>query len=143
MNKLVFIIIIIVLPALSMKGADSASVKCFTIDRSIDIWHRNDSLAASISDTEQSGDLIKSFPNPSNSNVEFVVKLSKIIDCDIYIEDINGKCVKIFPNLIISENHVLSWNQLSDDGKQAAAGVYFLRIKSSDVFITHKFMISK
>jgi len=126
-----------------MKGADSASVKCFTIDRSIDIWHKNDSLAASISDNEQSGDLIKSFPNPSNSNVEFIIKLSNINDCEIYIEDISGKCVKRFSDFIISENHVLSWNQHSDDGKQVAAGVYFLRIKSSDVLITHKFMISK
>ena len=143
MNKLVFIIIIFILSALSVKGADSISVKCFTIDRSIDIWHRNDSIAASISDTEQSGDLIKSFPNPSNSNVEFIIKLSKINECEIYIEDINGKCVKIFPNSIISENNVLSWNQLSDDGKHVSTGIYFLRIRSSDVFITHKFMISK
>lgn len=143
MNKLVFIIIIFVLPALSVKGADSTSVKCFTIDRSIELWYRNDSLAASIPETEQSIDLIKSFPNPSNSNVEFVIKLSKISDCEIYIDDINGKCVKRFPNYIISESNTFSWNQLGDDGSHVSTGIYFLRIKSPDVSITHKFMISK
>mgnify|MGYP006281325719 FL=1 len=93
------------------------------------------------------------YPNPfilnSQSSSSANIKLHRksfpqnsIISADIY--NIKGRKIKtLINNVSLTKINELSWNGTDNNGKQLAAGIYFIRIKSQDIDSKRKILLLK
>ncbi len=68
------------------------------------------------------------YPNPFNGTTTIPFKLEKPGDVELYLMDINGRRIKtlIRRKKIGIGSHSVRWDGLTDNGKEAASGVYIV-----------------
>ncbi|MCD6177135.1 MAG: T9SS type A sorting domain-containing protein, partial [Candidatus Cloacimonetes bacterium] len=105
-----------------------------------------------IQSVDVDGDLIPiitklnaNYPNPFNptTTISFsVAQTSSLVNIEIF--NIKGQKVKQLINEILpAGKHDVVWNGKDDNGKQAASGVYFYRMKSGDIQQSKKMLLLK
>ena len=72
--------------------------------------------------------LIQNYPNPFNTSTTIVYNLVEMCEIDISVYDINGKEVEnLYSGIQFSGLHHIFW-----DSPDISAGIYFIRMKSSN-----------
>jgi hypothetical protein len=72
-------------------------------------------------------------PNPSTSETRFAFSLSKSTSVVLSIFDVQGRRVRrLHEGILRAGPHAFTWDGMSDDGAQAAAGVYFAVMSGVD-----------
>lgn len=82
---------------------------------------------------------LSSYPNPFNSTVTIKYDLPVSADVRLDVFDIQGRlAATLFNNFASAGSHSVSWSP-----EHLASGVYFARLTSSDVQVTHKLLYMK
>ncbi len=85
------------------------------------------------------------YPNPFNptTTISFsVAQTSSFVNVDIF--NIKGQKVKQLVNEVLpAGKHIAVWNGKDDNGKQAATGIYFYKMKSGDYQKSRKMLLLK
>tara|TARA_B000000441_G_scaffold120403_1_gene94838 strand:+ start:152 stop:673 length:522 start_codon:yes stop_codon:yes gene_type:complete len=80
------------------------------------------------------------FPNPSKSKVNFKFNTNSLGKIEADIININGGLVlRLFNGVMLADN--LYWNGKDINGREAPAGIYFLRLKADNNDSAHKFVL--
>lgn len=80
------------------------------------------------------------FPNPSKSKVNFKFNTNSLGKIEADIININGGLVlHLFNGVMLADN--LYWNGKDLNGREAPAGIYFLRLKADNNDSAHKFVL--
>ena len=82
------------------------------------------------------------YPNPFNPQTAIQFGLAAPAHVELIIYNVLGQRIRLlttgdFP----AGNHTVFWNGLDDDGRKAASGVYFYRLKAGDFEEAHKMMM--
>lgn len=84
------------------------------------------------------------YPNPFNPETNIHFNLSNVSDVELEIFNLKGQKVK---TLIKSEldrgDYKYVWNGLDENNKQAASGIYFIRLKTDDQILIRKTILLK
>ena len=84
---------------------------------------------------------VSASPNPFTSNVNISIELAEAFknsDIEVYITDLQGNKLKSFALGQASETLNINWDGRTDFGKEMAAGVYLVVIKSGDKQVSFK-----
>ncbi|MDP8201543.1 MAG: FlgD immunoglobulin-like domain containing protein [Candidatus Tenebribacter burtonii] len=85
------------------------------------------------------------YPNPFNptTTISFsVAQTSSLVNVEIF--NIKGQKVKQLVNEVLpAGKHIVVWNGKDDNGKQAASGIYFYKMKSRDYQKSRKMLLLK
>jgi hypothetical protein len=90
--------------------------------------------------------LLGNYPNPFNpsTSIAFELNSESIGKTEICIYNIKGQKVKELLNDELSAGYYsVVWDGRDDDGKQAASGIYFYRMKSGDYLQSRKMLLMK
>ncbi|MES2760702.1 MAG: S8/S53 family peptidase [Bacteroidota bacterium] len=79
------------------------------------------------------------FPNPANSDLNFMINTSKSENIDIVLVNTLGQTVKH----IVKSNLSTGLNQITTDVSQLPMGTYYYQIKTDDNFLKGKIVITK
>jgi len=88
--------------------------------------------------------LYQNYPNPFNpiTSIEFDLPQKSFVELVIY--NILGQEVKTLYNRVLSAGHYKTdWNGDTNNGRTASSGIYFYRLKSSDVSLVKKMVLIK
>jgi hypothetical protein len=95
--------------------------------------------------TENNNDELKVdliYPLPSGNKVNAELIITREVNIDIKIYDINGNQVKNLCNEKLAPgNHLLTWDRTDNQMNIVPAGLYFLKIKSGNINIEKKIII--
>ena len=81
----------------------------------------------------------KAYPNPFSSSTTLTFSIPRGETAGIEIYDVTGRLVNLFPAFDISgQAQSVTWDGRSADGRETAAGFYFVRISSEPGAVTHK-----
>ena len=84
------------------------------------------------------------FPNPFVDIVSIEVKLQKQEFCEIDIHDITGrKITGLFSGSLDQGVHSFNWEAKDKTGNQLTPGIYFYSIKTEEMSMTKKLLLSK
>jgi beta-lactamase superfamily II metal-dependent hydrolase len=84
------------------------------------------------------------YPNPFTSSTTLSFSIPRGETAGIEIYDVTGRLVSLFPVFEISgEAQAVTWDGRSTAGREAAAGLYFVRISSEPGVVTHKVIKSR
>jgi len=81
-------------------------------------------------------------PNPFNptTTIGFTLERESYINISVY--DVSGRHIRNLVKGTISEGyHEVRWNGLNAEGREAASGVYFCRLKTANAFETRKMVL--
>ena len=82
---------------------------------------------------------VQIFPNPSQSSVQIIIDLQDGKDLQAVIRDVNGRIVTTLAAPQQRQGELtLEWDGKLFNGQNAAPGLYYLEIKSSDFQYTGK-----
>jgi len=84
------------------------------------------------------------YPNPFNPTtiISFSIEQNKQVELTIY--NVKGQKVKrLINDQLQAGQHKIIWNGKDDNGKQAASGVYFYKMKSGDYHHSRKMLLLK
>ena len=87
---------------------------------------------------------VRTYPNPfsSSTTLSFSVPGNGVAGIEIY--DVRGRLVELFPSFETSgDQQSIVWDGRSLNGREAAPGLYFVRVSSEPVAVTHKVIKSK
>jgi choice-of-anchor C domain-containing protein len=85
-----------------------------------------------------------SYPNPFNPSTTIPYVIPETAFTRLAIYDAQGRLVKKLVNGIKQKGeHKTVWNGISDRGKEAASGIYFVRLESRGRVRTHKIVLLK
>lgn len=135
------IIFIVILFTLSLISNDDTPTKCYTIDRSIELWHKLDTSSVGGINNTKNLININIYPNPSRENIIIDLINLVITPNELSIIDINGNNIYDFPKNY-SENIKLEWNLKDKNGKKIPNGTYFLNIQNKRNNSSYKFIIN-
>ena len=85
--------------------------------------------------------LYPNYPNPFNPETRIRFQLAKHSDVRVMIYDVLGRRVRtLVSDKMDAGYHVVNWDGLTEEGYEAASGMYVYRIKAGD-FIAHRKML--
>lgn len=88
--------------------------------------------------------LAANHPNPFNPSTTISLDISRTGAVQVDIYDVAGRRVRsLFAGNLESGSHELVWNGRGQDGRMAAAGVYFARLKTESVIDTRRMLLVK
>lgn len=116
-----------------------------TVNNSTDIFEKGGSMFALVdfsrseeqTTPEGSGEIIKIYPNPFNTNIRIEVNLPKAQQLNCEILDINGKLIKTLYEGITEGQQLLIWDGKDNSMHQVSTGVYFCRLNGSTTKIIY------
>jgi flagellar hook assembly protein FlgD len=86
----------------------------------------------------------QNYPNPFNSSTQISFKLPKADHVRLDIFDMLGRKVATLANgQYMAGEHRVSWAGVSDSGEHLSSGVYFCKLKTDNIDLTHKIMMLK
>lgn len=110
-----------------VKSADSAQA------------HYNPPIATGINTITKSEINAAVYPNPANSDLNFMINTTKSENIDIVLVNTLGQTVKH----IVRNNLTVGYNQINTDVSQLPIGTYFYQIKTDDKILKGKVIITK
>jgi streptogramin lyase len=136
-------------------GLISNDVRDIAIEKDGSVWFATSGglsklniIASAISHNDdkipRSFDVYPAFPNPFNMSTSIKFKLAGSTRIKISVYDINGRLVNsILNSHLIPGNYTVNWNGKNISYNDAASGVYFAVIQSSDQISSLKLVLVK
>ncbi len=86
----------------------------------------------------------RNFPNPFNGATSFCVSVPEIGNAYIAVFDISGRLVKsVFAGPLGEGTYNFSWDGTDDEGRPAASGIYFYRLRHDSRILTRSMTLLK
>ena len=83
-------------------------------------------------------------PNPFNQSTKITFYIPCQASIQLAVYNINGRLVRQFENLIVQAGEYTErWNGTDNFGKEAADGIYFLRLLVNEEMIIRKLVLLK
>lgn len=83
-------------------------------------------------------------PNPFTQSTTITLALPRPAQSHLAVYDVRGRLVRTLANGVLEAGvHPFHWNGRTDDGKPAAAGVYFAKLESGGVNSVHRIALMK
>jgi len=116
-----------------------------TVNNSTDIFEKGGSMFALVdfsrseeqTSPEGTGEIIKIYPNPFETNIRIEVNLPKAqqLNCEIF--DITGKLIKTLYTGLAEGQQLLIWDGKDNSMNQVSMGVYICRLNKSTIKIIY------
>lgn len=116
-----------------------------TVNNSTDIFEKGGSMFALVdfsrseeqTSPEGTGEIIKIYPNPFETNIRIEVNLPKAqqLNCEIF--DITGKLIKTLYTGLAEGQQLLIWDGKDNSMNQVSTGVYICRLNKSTIKIIY------
>ncbi len=89
-------------------------------------------------------ELQQNYPNPFNNTTTIIFTVPQAIQAELVIYDVAGQKIKtLFSGKTVSGNNRYRWNGKTEQGKEAASGLYFYRLKTNRGSIVKKLILIK
>ena len=85
--------------------------------------------------------LLQNYPNPFNPETTIEYNISRDVNIQLSIFDLNGKIVRTLVDSYMKAGcHKVIWNGLDDDLQKVPSGIYIMRLRSSEYHDSRKIM---
>ncbi len=87
---------------------------------------------------------LTNYPNPFNPSTTISFTLDKQDNVELSIYNLKGQRISTLTDRILTEgNHTVNWNGIDKQNRQVTSGVYFVRLKTSNLEMTRKIILIK
>jgi len=88
--------------------------------------------------------LFQNYPNPFNQTTVIMYELNRTVPIQLGIFDITGRLVRVLRNGVkAGGRHVLYWDGRDGLGREAASGIYIVRLKTDDFSTQRKIVLRR